>query len=356
MPHLSRTLPTIAAVLLLGTADAGATAQRTFVASSGKDSNPCSLTAPCRGLAAAMAQASDGGEVVVLDSAGYGTFTILKSVSINAPSGVYAGITVISGDGVTVNGSGIKVLLRGLTINGQGGYNGVTISNAASVRIEDCQISNLAGAGIYHTSGSLAVANTLVRNNLGIGIWSVGNVDASIERARIEANVDGVRAQNGALVTVHESVITTNANVGAFAFLNDGSVTRPTTVTIARSLVSRNQNGVQARSIVNQGGAPLLSAAAVVNDSIVTDNRAEGLLATQLNGGGAFLYASHNRISGSNVGGEPIGLRATPGTFGSIDGNCILGYAWADPGGTIFTSGNNTCGAVMGGATPDPLF
>jgi hypothetical protein len=356
MPHPSRTLVTIAAVLVLGAADAGATAQRTFVASSGNDSNPCSLTAPCRGLAAAMAQVSDGGEVVALDSAGYGTFTIAKSVSVTVPSGVYAGITVMSGDGVTINGSGIKVLLRGLIINGLGGYNGVTISNAASVRIEDCQISNLAGGGIYHTSGSLSVANTLVRNNAGIGIWSVGNVNASIERARIEANLDGVRAQNGALVTVHESVITTNANVGAFAFLNDGGVTRQTQVTIARSLLSQNQNGVQARSIVNRGGALLLYAAAVVNDSVLADNRAEGVLATQLNGGVAYITASHSRVSAAYVGGSPISFRVTGGTVGSIDGNCLEGYAWTDTGGFLSTSGNNACGAVMGGATVDPPF
>ena len=64
----------------------------------------CSLAAPCRGFARAASQTSPSGEGhLVLDSAGYGPVTITKSVSIIAPAGNHAGITVFSGDGITVN-------------------------------------------------------------------------------------------------------------------------------------------------------------------------------------------------------------------------------------------------------------
>ena len=56
-----------------------------------------------------------------MDSAGYGAVTITQSVSIIAPAGIYAGISVFGGDGVTVNAPGAIVVLRGLSINGQGG-------------------------------------------------------------------------------------------------------------------------------------------------------------------------------------------------------------------------------------------
>ena len=56
--------------------------QRTFVASTGADTNPCTLTLPCRGFAAAVTAVGFNGEVVVLDSAGYGAVTIDKSVTI----------------------------------------------------------------------------------------------------------------------------------------------------------------------------------------------------------------------------------------------------------------------------------
>jgi hypothetical protein len=96
-----------------------ATVQRTFVASTGVDDQRCSITAPCRGFAAAVAKTSANGEVIVLDSAGYGPVDISKSISLIAPAGVYAGVTVLTGDGIVINGIGIIVVLRGLSINGQ---------------------------------------------------------------------------------------------------------------------------------------------------------------------------------------------------------------------------------------------
>src|SRR5262245_22786913 len=95
----------------------GAAVQRTFVGQNGLDINPCSITQPCRSFGAAIGRTVPGGEVIVLDSAGYGVVTITQSVSIIAPQGVYAGISVMSGQtGITVNGAGIIVVLRGLSI------------------------------------------------------------------------------------------------------------------------------------------------------------------------------------------------------------------------------------------------
>src|SRR4030095_10262960 len=50
----------------------GATAQRRFVASNASAGNDGSIGAPCRSFGAAILQTSSGGEVIVLDSAGYG--------------------------------------------------------------------------------------------------------------------------------------------------------------------------------------------------------------------------------------------------------------------------------------------
>ena len=105
---------------VLSVATASAQAPRTFVSGLRSDSNPCTRTAPCRNFAQAISQTSPGGEVVVLDSAGYGAFTITQAVSITAPPGVYAGISVFSGDGITITAGGSDtVILRGLTLNNQ---------------------------------------------------------------------------------------------------------------------------------------------------------------------------------------------------------------------------------------------
>src|ERR671934_1739865 len=99
-----------------------ATIRRTFVSTSGSDANPCDRATPCRSFGAAIANTTAGGEVIVLDSGGYGPVTITKAVSIIAPPGIYAGITALSGDAIDVSaGTSDKVTLRGLTLNGIGG-------------------------------------------------------------------------------------------------------------------------------------------------------------------------------------------------------------------------------------------
>ena len=90
----------VAALVLfvLATHAREATAQRTFVSTSGVNNPICSLAAPCRDFATAIVATSPRGEVIVLDSGGYGGATIAQAVSIIAPSGVYAGISVLGGD------------------------------------------------------------------------------------------------------------------------------------------------------------------------------------------------------------------------------------------------------------------
>src|SRR4029453_9954756 len=134
MAHRSRSWVIAAIAVLSGimAQDALALAQRTFVRSDGLDANACTILQPCRSFAAALAKTSADGEIIVLDSAGYGPVTIGQSVSIIAPPGVYAGITVFSGDGIVINGNvNAKAVLRGLTVNGQGGNIGVRLQQGA---------------------------------------------------------------------------------------------------------------------------------------------------------------------------------------------------------------------------------
>jgi hypothetical protein len=53
----------------------------------------------------------NNGEIIVLDSAGYGEVTITKSISIIASVSVYASISASSGgNGVRTNTAGISVV------------------------------------------------------------------------------------------------------------------------------------------------------------------------------------------------------------------------------------------------------
>ena len=174
--------------------------QRTFISTSGSDANPCSTTQPCRSIAVALAATDPGGEIIVLGSGGYGSATINKSVTIQSPSGTYAGISVFPGsDGITVNGANIAVVLRGLSINGQGGGKGVSFVQGDALFIEDCMIANMNSAGIAVTAAAdVLIRDVTVRGNGSDGVQIASAASATISRLRAERNaLAGVSLSNG---------------------------------------------------------------------------------------------------------------------------------------------------------------
>ena len=123
---------------------------RSFVSGGGTDAGTCERTAPCRTFGYAITQTNAKGEIVAVDSSGYGPVTITKAISLIAPKGVHAGISPSSGDAITIAaGTGDKVVLRNLYLNGaNGAQNGVVYNSAASVVVEDCVVANFANNGI----------------------------------------------------------------------------------------------------------------------------------------------------------------------------------------------------------------
>src|SRR6516162_569662 len=81
---------------------APAQAQRVFVSTTGSDGNGCTFASPCRSFQHAHDTTGAGGEIDVLDPAGYGAVTITKAISIQGHG--FSGITVASGGtGITIN-------------------------------------------------------------------------------------------------------------------------------------------------------------------------------------------------------------------------------------------------------------
>jgi hypothetical protein len=98
-------LPTIAGALLafgLSAAPAQAGPNRTWVSGHGTDSGPCTRAAPCRTFAFALSQTAAGGEIDVLDPAGYATVTITKAISIVNDGVGVAAIGASLGDAITI--------------------------------------------------------------------------------------------------------------------------------------------------------------------------------------------------------------------------------------------------------------
>jgi hypothetical protein len=164
---------------------AQAQATRTWVSGVGDDVNPCSRTAPCKTFNGAMSKTALGGVINAIDSGGFGTVTITKSITIDG-SGVLAGILGAMTNGININIGDPKdtakaVRIRGLTIDGVGtGIQGINVVAANSVTIEDTVIDGFTKNGINALAGDVYVTNTAIRNNgTGINTRPAGQVAVS---------------------------------------------------------------------------------------------------------------------------------------------------------------------------------
>jgi hypothetical protein len=204
-------------------------AQRTFVSTTGVDNAACSLGAPCRAFAAAITATTAGGEVIVLDSGGYGRVTITKSVSIIAPAGIHAGISVFAAtNGIDIPTGGIKVVLRGLAITGQGGVHGIYVTGNNALTIERCDISGMGTNGVFldNVSGTLQMRDTVVHDNGGNGVFFFGPLSATLDHVSIERNaLAGVSAYDGGMISIKDSALVRNDRGVDIATLTAGVTT-----------------------------------------------------------------------------------------------------------------------------------
>jgi hypothetical protein len=126
---------------------ARAQATKIFVASFGNDANDGSRGSPKRNFQAAHNAVAAGGQIVVLDTAGYGQLNISKSLRVTVPPGVNGIITTSGGvNGVNIAaGAGDTVALRGLIVEGaNAGGVGVNSSSVGTLIVEDCTLRGFA--------------------------------------------------------------------------------------------------------------------------------------------------------------------------------------------------------------------
>jgi hypothetical protein len=180
-PTLSAAAITLGVALVAAMAPAAqASAVRTFVASTGNDANAstnCGLGAPCRTFSAAYSATLPGGEIVALDSAGYGVLTITGPVSIVGAQ--VASVTVpANSTGITISaGPSDRIILRNLQINGGGAANSTGIAvgnNAGHLTLENSTLKLLAlGLSISSAKANL-VNSDVVDNTTGIATFGTG--------------------------------------------------------------------------------------------------------------------------------------------------------------------------------------
>lgn len=244
------------------TAPAQALNGRSFVSAHGNDSAACTLAAPCRTLAAAFLATSAGGEIDVLDPAGYGALTINKAISIVNDGVGTAGVIVPSGGtGIIINaGTNDAISLRGLSIEGGGtGASGIKFNSGKSLTVENCVIRHMTGEGIDFlpttATSALTVSNSLIADNGndGIVVAPTGSATAVFNRLEVNNNgdigihVDGQLSPgtNTIKASVSESVVASNVLAGFFSFTQAGNA--PTSLMVFHSVAANNGFGVEAQ-------------------------------------------------------------------------------------------------------------
>ncbi len=237
--HVSVSTIVILLLFALGQAAEGQ-ATRTWVSVYGNDANDCSRATPCRTLSGALAKSSDGGEIDILDSGGFGSVTIDKSISVIAPPEVLGGVQASTGNAITISaGPNDTVALRGLTIEGLGtGLAGIKVLAVGALHVENCTINNFTQIGIDFvptsltiTNAQLHVSNTIVRNNNGASSGGIrvkpGNnvsVIGMIKDTQLRNNQFGLRVEDNSKVTAKNTTTSGNSNSGFVVVSNGAAV------------------------------------------------------------------------------------------------------------------------------------
>jgi hypothetical protein len=348
---MTRIIPGIAAALALAamlpvmlpvTPANAQGAIRSFVAvSNGSDSNPCTITAPCRHFSAALAATAVGGEIDALEPGAYGSFTINQAVTIDGQSWSYVA-PPNGGAAITINAVSGNVIIRGVSANGvgaTGGTNGILFNSGSSLTIADCTLQNFVnsegsggtnGNGILMqpTSGTLsfAITNTTVSNNGFGGIryiptgGSTTTANGVIDHVVVTNNGPGAPGPGIGLnilggggstnVVISNSILNGNNAGGIYAF---GGPAAALTVSINNTTVTSNGTGINIQggagpetvsidNITAAGNVFGISATGpstvLLGRSVITANTNYGVG----NSSTAFSSYGDNRINGNGTG------------------------------------------------------
>jgi hypothetical protein len=289
------------------------TLTRSFVSSSGVDTNPCTITQPRQSFAQAYTKVGANGIIAALDPGKYGSLTITGPVTINGNG--WAAITApAQNNGITINANasnGDVVKLIGLEIDGAGAaYNGIVFNSGGSLTVTNCTLQNFivnnavlspTGEGILMqpTAGTLAftITNTTASNNGDVGILyfpqsgspSVnGVIDHVVANSNLtEIAINPYKASGGTtIVTVSNTIASGSSNGNGAGITVTGTTT--TKVSIDNVSVSGDLIGIQ-----DNGAIVLLSRSVITGNSVGVQNGTSN----------TFYSFGNNQINGNTTDG-----------------------------------------------------
>ncbi len=269
-----------------------------FVASTGNDANDGSRGSPKRTFQAAHDAVATGGEVVALDTSGYGSLNITKSVGVTAPPGITGFITTTGpANGVVINLTTGTVTLRGLRINAvnkTGSPRGIFVFGVDVLGVSDCVVNGYSNAIdlLPATGANVLISGCTLRSNTSAGIAIGGSADGAVrlnvESCELVENQAGLNVvASGTLGVSHQIVV--NRTLLSSNTINGISLGGPNSATLQTCVVSGNNEGIR----VTGGGTVRVS------DCTVTGNTT-GLTAIS---GASLLSRLNNTLEGNGTNG-----------------------------------------------------
>ena len=243
-------------VCLAAASSSFATSPRVFVASNGIDTGACSRNAPCRNFAYAVTQVNDGGEVVALDTAGYGPVWITKSMSIYAAAGATAFIATPAGEGILVDaGDGGTVVLRNLVVTSSGSELGIRLVSGDTLKMANVQVTGFSfsgptgsgtaiGLNHFHSGRSVRIMFDQVEafhsqvRLFASEFGSGSSMFLTIRNSTFDGNDTGAEIQTAVSGVITDSSFNSNTSIGLEILSNDAAIT--SAFDIQRSTVSNN--------------------------------------------------------------------------------------------------------------------
>jgi hypothetical protein len=299
---------TTASILLLFiAATAGAANNRSAVSVLGLDTNPCTPASPCRSFSAAITATAPGGEIIALDSAGYGPFSIPGPITISGAPGVHAAITVTSGHGISISSgtTGDTVTLRNLVLIGAGGDYGIYETVGADLVIMDCLVRGFSAGGIYADDfdGRMLVEHCAVLDNPGAyGIFTDGGfviTAVTVRNCTVQGNGWGVFIGYNTNAALIDSTISNNSISGIYG-QNVNSQQPATSIIVENCTIVHNVVGIYATA--NSGNSVTIA----LSQTVVAYN-ATGTATNVTSGSVAAINSyGNNRFAGNGTDGGPF--------------------------------------------------
>jgi hypothetical protein len=276
---------------------------RSFVSSTGLDTNACTITAPCQSFAVAYTKIGANGIIAALDPGKYGPITITGPVTINGNGwAAITGPSTGTATAITINAVSGNVILTGLEIDGAGAaYNGIVFNSGGNLVVRNCVLKDVVRANgdfsgatgngilIAPASGTIAftIVDTIITNSYNAGIFyyppsgsatTTGVIDHVVATGS-GAGIGAIMSGGSAAISISNSVISNNiGGSGVVAVAPQGSIV----MTLDNDEISNNSYG-----LLNESANSTI----VLGRSTITNNTNYGI-----DNGGTIDTFQNNQI------------------------------------------------------------